>query len=515
MKKIISLLSIVILSLCSSQMKGQITPYLEQITVNGSSISDCSTIAFGTNSSVNLSLKLRVTKSTTNDVGNFATFKLYILKNGSSSPQFINGILINNSAFWNNGTLWEGVFSQTLQASDIDVSGSIFYGVYEVSSDIHPNTCNYSLTKTPPPSFSFTPTSLSLPCGDTSSRTFTVTPANIPSGASVTYQWSYSGWSQISSTSTSKTLQPSSSSSLPSNVSVTPFINGVAQTTQTCTITRSAFTSSASITGSNSICTPATTGSYSISGLLAGQSVTWSSSNTAIATVSSTTGNTITVNRVSNGTFNLIAKITNQCGQFVNVQRSIRFGGAPLFTVQQNTGVASNIELLTLKGINNANIANEQITNVVWEEVQLNNADCGDVFGSGGVNAYVDYYVNNCNMQVKVTATNSCGSTIVYKTVQNNRVSGGPEARLSQKKYSVFPNPAKDIVTIELIDQENQTEKNTTISGELFDMMGQSKSKVQILDNKATFSVRELKKGIYILKIYINDQVEIHQIAVE
>ena len=67
-------------------MKGQITPYLEQITVNGSSISDCSTIAFGTNSSVNLSLKLRVTKSTTNDVGNFATFKLYILKNGSSSP---------------------------------------------------------------------------------------------------------------------------------------------------------------------------------------------------------------------------------------------------------------------------------------------------------------------------------------------------------------------------------------------------------------------------------------------
>lgn len=147
MKKIISLLSIVILSLCSSQMKGQITPYLEQITVNGSSISNCSTIAFGTNSSVNLSLKMRITKSATNDVGNFATFKLYILKNGSSSPQFINGILINNSAFWNNGTLWEGVFSQTLQASDIDVTGSIFYGVYEVSTDIHPNTCNYSLSR--------------------------------------------------------------------------------------------------------------------------------------------------------------------------------------------------------------------------------------------------------------------------------------------------------------------------------------------------------------------------------
>jgi len=83
------------------------------------------------------------------------------------------------------------------------------------------------------------------------------------------------------------------------------------------------------------------------------------------------------------------------------------------------------------------------------------------------------------------------------------------------EQFTVFPNPADDIVTIELKDSEKQFEKDVTISGELFDMMGQSKSKIKISDNKATFSVKGLKKGIYVLKILINDQVENHRIAVE
>ena len=45
--------------------------------------------------------------------------------------------------------------------------------------------------------------------------------------------------------------------------------------------------------------------------------------------------------------------------------------------------------------------------------------------------------------------------------------------------------------------------------------MGLSKSKVVIIDNAAIFTVVGLLKGIYVLKIYINDQVESHQIGVE
>lgn len=79
MKKILSIFTISLLVFNINTTNAQ-TPSFEQITVNSIAINDCSTIAFGTNSSVNLSLKMKVTKSATTDVGNFATFKLYIKK---------------------------------------------------------------------------------------------------------------------------------------------------------------------------------------------------------------------------------------------------------------------------------------------------------------------------------------------------------------------------------------------------------------------------------------------------
>jgi hypothetical protein len=81
--------------------------------------------------------------------------------------------------------------------------------------------------------------------------------------------------------------------------------------------------------------------------------------------------------------------------------------------------------------------------------------------------------------------------------------------------YSIYPNPSNEIVNIELKDKSNLPTRDTAILGELFDMMGQSISKIQISDNKATFSIRGLKKGVYILKISINDKIETHQIVVE
>lgn len=81
--------------------------------------------------------------------------------------------------------------------------------------------------------------------------------------------------------------------------------------------------------------------------------------------------------------------------------------------------------------------------------------------------------------------------------------------------YQIYPNPSSDIVNIDLRDLNSQPDKDSTISGELFDMMGQSKSKVEIKDNQATFSVHRLNKGIYVLKISIDGKEESHQIAVK
>ena len=108
----------------------------------------------------------------------------------------------------------------------------------------------------------------------------------------------------------------------------------------------------------------------------------------------------------------------------------------------------------------------------------------------------------------EATVTNACGSTTSKYDCDFGRIA-------NNNIFKVYPNPSNDIVNIEIRDVNNIPEKGATISGELFDMMGQSKSKVEIANNKATFSVRGLNKGIYVLKIYINNQVESHQIAVE
>ena len=118
---------------------------------------------------------------------------------------------------------------------------------------------------------------------------------------------------------------------------------------------------------------------------------------------------------------------------------------------------------------------------------------------------------------ITVRYTNPCTSAYTTKVITFNYQAPNCSGRMSNDTsfYSIYPNPSNDIVTIDLRDQNSQPEKGATISGELFDMMGQSKSKVGIVDNKAIFSVKGLEKGIYVLKIYINGQVESHQIAVD
>ncbi|UPQ80478.1 T9SS type A sorting domain-containing protein [Flavobacterium azooxidireducens] len=118
----------------------------------------------------------------------------------------------------------------------------------------------------------------------------------------------------------------------------------------------------------------------------------------------------------------------------------------------------------------------------------------------------------------KVRVSNSCDvSNWAFYTMNVINCNGNNFMMINEQSstYKIYPNPSKDDVFIDLRDQNNKPDSNSKIYGELFDLMGLVKSKVEIFDNKATFSVRDLNKGIYILKIYIDDQIESHQIAVE
>lgn len=316
------------LTALSTLSYGQVDVEIQSMTyLNGNSISDCGTIDLEDKDEVTVQFTVHLEKPTNLAVGN-GYLKIYS-KKSSTSPEIERYSEIVQSVSWAGlGTVETfdvPPVTVTLDAQDFSTSGGTFYACYISSSNNkYCASCSYSIEKDEVPSFSLSPSNLSLSCGDTGSRTFTITPSNIPSGANVTYQWSHSGWTIVSSTATSKTLKPNSGISLPSNVSVTPYIDGVAEPAEISSISRTPFTTSASIDGANVLCS---TGTYTMRNLPSGVSVqSASSSDTNIATVSLDPNGQITVTKVSNGIFTLSVVLQNSCSQTTTKPKSIQVG---------------------------------------------------------------------------------------------------------------------------------------------------------------------------------------------
>ena len=232
--------------------------------------------------------------------------------------------------------------------------------------------------------------------------------------------------------------------------------------------------------------------------------VTWSiSPNLQIV---SSTGYSVTVSQISNGQGTITATFQN--GQTVTKNIWV---GKPSFNLEYNyfepQPVKSTLNMVSDQP--NLNITQQGITSTTF----VGTSDGVTYFnmiksGLYGCRANLSTF-----SKVIATATNACGTTTVEFDWLSARQAGNGGS--NSNVYKVYPNPSNDIVNIDLRNQNNQSENGATISGELFDMMGQSKSRFQIINNRVSFSVQGLNKGIYVLKIYINNQVENHQIAVE
>ncbi len=390
----------------------------------------------------------------------------------------------------------------------------IFFGIYEINSNYKPETCYYPLTKAPPPSFALSPTSVSLPCENTDARTFTVTPSNIPSGANVTYNWSHNGWSLVSSTNTSRTLTPNSGTVLPSNVSVTPYINGVAQQTQTSTISRGPFTPSVSIAGSNNLCS---TGNYSVNSSGTGITVTgWSISDPSIATLT-VNGNQATLSPSGNGQVTLVATLENACGQSANIPTNV-FVGYPLATGNTLiwTGTRGVNPVATIPDATYQFQVDEVpgATSYTWVLPQGFSVLWGGSTTTTSTSIYITTSATPGTYNMYCKANNDCGSSWTNSLTINNGTGGGgndcppgvppPCAPGGPHPMIIYPNPASETLTIE---PSNKNAKGDTAraaqmnrySYTLYDFNGTTVQKGNFT-GKTTLDVSNLKKGRYILK---------------
>jgi Secretion system C-terminal sorting domain len=324
------------------------------------------------------------------------------------------------------------------------------------------------------------------------------------------------------------TLTPSSATALLSNVIVTPYINGVAQPTKYCAISLAPLVNNLTFVGSTVGCIGSSS-IYSIGALPVGQTASWSIDNTSIASLNTNSGSSVSLNSIAAGETNLRVTITNQCGQTIGFIRKI--------TIKQTTPIAP----IQYGGqLNNSYCDSKwHYMEVIFETrpgatLQIVSATQnlgispsgnigGYIFKFGkGTSGYLNYvlkYSNGCNdviyesdepIQIKpcTQLLNSTKRLITSKSAVEESI-----INVSDNQFIVFPNPSKDVVNV-ILSSSNKN-PNYILQGQLIDTKGTITKNIEIINNNATFSLQGLPKGVYILKILLDDEAESHRIIVE
>lgn len=497
------------------------TSYSQQLTVKIQSLqytnngqptigaSDCGNIDLSSSTSTSINFGINLSKPNNQVVG---LSDLYVYTQKSSSDYRVQKSWVQiPESFWSHPLSGDDTYSTTssfsINSSDFNVSGGTLFVVFKSNSGVEYISCSYSIIKAQLPTFTLSPTNTSIACGDTSVRNFTVTPTNIPSGSSITYQWSYNGWSGTASTSNTIMLSPVSSTYLPSTVSVTPYLNGVAKTPLTCAVSRAPFVSIASITGNSSICSNAAT-TYTITNLALGNSVSsWTVSDPSVIALVNN-GNSATLTKIGTGTVTLTATLTNSCGQTTTISKNIIVGGPIIPTSSTISGSTYAGFSQTLQYTLNGNSINGG-TSYQWSvSAPMNDAGgptCAWQIMSGQGTKTITLK-SGCiasNAVVRVVATGSCGvSNTIYLYVSVG-ISPCPPAmlRLSQNPIkngnltvSVIPYP---------IPCNPNARKSNSINNEIriFDFKGNLVFNENQKLNEFTISNLDLKKGVYHLQV--------------
>lgn len=397
-----------------------------------------------------------------------------------------------------------------------------------------------------------------MPCGSPGTFKFTATNVNSSVGGLI-YEWyAGSGWKDTNGNIMGSYLQTTSNtlSLVPntyplSNITVTPILNGVRYTKMTCTVTLPTYSSGAGINGGSTICNlnSATTYALVLPPTESNSTVVWSSSNTAIATVSNGTSTQVTVNALNTqGTFTLTAVITNSCGQTsANViSKTIKVGSSiPNFSVAKASGYleicGNGYHYLFLDvtpndtsgstytylfdnfitGISNPGVTYVQLSAKTFRfKIPKNKIPTGafptltfNLTGTSVCGNSSSIYGKTIAMDAAIIASCNAGN-IPFTTTSSTAKTTDAALETSSVQYIVYPNPTSDILNIEFQQTGNLEVSKSSVPASLYDMNGVMQQEIMIKENFATVNLKGLKKGIYILKINIEGNIETHRVFV-
>jgi len=539
--KLLLKIQIALLILFSNYASAQVSINMSGLQFStGESITNCGTIDLESRTSAQISCFIFLNKPSNLVVG-FPS-RVYIHRINSSTGQSIplSSTLIPENVF-NTSNYYQFTTNISLNASDVNATGDYIVASFQ-GPLIGPNySCGYSIQKTPNPAFSISPTNISIPCGSTTPKTFTVNNIHNSSGT-LSYQWNVgAGWATttgtpvngiLTTTSNSLTLVPNTYPL--SSISVAPILNGNTQSSLYTTLS-SSFISSASIQGGQSTCSGSSI--YTMNNLGANETVTWSLSNPSLATLSNASGNQVTLNVIGNGELQVIGTITNSCSQTTNKEIIIHVG-APFITnpLCPGNNILIHIDQLPLDNsqcnlcrsnyfYSDKNIIEAEATggpNLTWEWEKLS-TNFSWTTSQNKAN-FQPYQFGTIRFRVR--ASNGCGwspwreqainitENCTNENNQNFRMSENEISTIDAKTdfLKIYPNPSSSVVYVELA---NALDQPTNISAELFDFRGVFKRNIFIKNNRAKINVSDLPRGTYVLKISLDGKIESHQIIVE
>jgi hypothetical protein len=256
--------------------------------------------------------------------------------------------------------------------------------------------------------------------------------------------------------------------------------------------------------GTSPLCVGSTT-SYTVNGVPAGSTVTWSTNPAGLATFASNAPTT-TVTGAGTGIGTVKATVTDGCGNATTVsQAPVTFGAVGPQDISQ--GPTTNYDM-------------EVFVNDVFGPSTTFNWYANNVLQSGQHSSECDIAVLcGHSVTVGVEAVTACGTSSRYSQSFRPRCTGGGGS------FSVSPNPATNVITIGVKkDAAAQTVKGKSLAMSkvdgideisLFDAQGKLRKHLVVNgSDQTTLDVSGLNNGMYMLEIRKGAYTETQQVVI-
>jgi len=238
-------------------------------------------------------------------------------------------------------------------------------------------------------------------------------------------------------------------------------------------------------------------GSYQLSGLPQGSTVSWAISPSNLGTLSGASGNSVTVNRTgtSSVTATLTANISGTCtGTKSQLIQIGPVNSAEIFTTGTSDVCRDHYYTYyaTMPGGHKPGYTHQWTKPSSWTIMSQQ---------SNWITLYVPMY-NTEYGTVRASITNSCG------TSGFSGITVYPSGGCPTYSFSVYPNPASDELNIEREFEDGKTsEESEDYEIKLYDESGKEVMYQKTKKDKTTFQIANLKKGYYYLHIFHTEGV--------